>query len=193
LFTLAALVPWTLFATGLGQASNSLVASQDVVRKIYFPRMFIPLASMLSGLVDFVFASIFLAAIAWWYGVSFKPRVAFLVPLTILTLTAASGAGLLFGALNVRYRDIQHVVPYLIQIWLFASPVAYSAHMLPSKWQLVYAINPIVGVVEGFRWAILGSSVAPSTILISTLTALIMLTIGIAYFRREESDFADVV
>jgi lipopolysaccharide transport system permease protein len=193
LFTLAALVPWTLFASGLAQASNSLVASQDLVKKIYFPRVFIPLASVLSGIVDFVVAAIFLVAMTCWYGVTLKAQLACIAPLTLLTLVAACGAGLLFAALNVRYRDIQHVIPYFVQIWLFATPVAYSGHMLPRKWQLVYAINPMVGVVEGFRWAILGSPVALSTISISTLAALIMLTIGIAYFRREESEFADIV
>jgi lipopolysaccharide transport system permease protein len=193
LFTLAALVPWTLFASGLAQASNSLVASQDLVKKIYFPRVFIPLASVLSGIVDFVVAAIFLVAMTCWYGVTLKAQLACIAPLTLLTLVAACGAGLLFAALNVRYRDIQHVIPYFVQIWLFATPVVYSGHMLPRKWQLVYAINPMVGVVEGFRWAILGSPVALSTISISTLAALIMLTIGIAYFRREESEFADIV
>lgn len=193
LFTLAALVPWTLFASGLIQASNSLVVSQDLVKKIYFPRVFVPLASLLSGIVDFVVASIFLLAMAGWYGVTLKAQLACIAPLTLLTLVAASGAGLIFAALNVRYRDIQHVIPFLVQIWLFASPVAYSGHMLPRKWQLVYAINPMVGVVEGFRWAMLGSPIALSTISISTLAALIMLTIGIAYFRREESEFADIV
>jgi lipopolysaccharide transport system permease protein len=113
--------------------------------------------------------------------------------LTLLTLVASSGTGLIFAALNVRYRDIQHVTPYLVKIWLFASPIAYSGHMLPRKWQLLYALNPMVGIVEGFRWAILGSPIALSTISISTLAALVMLTIGIAYFRREESEFADIV
>jgi lipopolysaccharide transport system permease protein len=193
LFTLAALVPWTLFASGLTQASNSLVASQDLLKKIYFPRMFVPLASLLSCVIDFAGASIFLVAMAYWYGVTLKAQLACIAPLTLLTLVATSGAGLMFAALNVRYRDIQHVVPYLVQIWLFASPVAYSGHMLPRKWQFVYAINPMVGVVEGFRWAILGSPIALSTTCISTLAALLMLTIGIAYFRREESKFADIV
>jgi lipopolysaccharide transport system permease protein len=193
LFTLAALVPWTLFASGLIQASNSLVASQDLVKKIYFPRVLVPLASLLSGVVDFVVASIFLMAMAYWYGVTLRAQLAWIAPLTLLTLVAASGAGLMFAALNVRYRDIQQVIPYLVQIWLFASPVAYSGHMLPRKWQFVYAINPMVGVVEGFRWAILGSPIALSTTSISILAALIMLMIGIAYFRSAESEFADIV
>jgi lipopolysaccharide transport system permease protein len=193
LFTLAALVPWTLFSSGLIQASNSLVASQDLVKKIYFPRVLVPLASVLSGVVDFLVASIFLMAMAYWYGVTLKVQLAWIAPLTLLTLVAASGAGLMFAALNVRYRDIQQVIPYLVQIWLFASPVAYSGHMLPRKWQFVYAINPMVGVVEGFRWAILGSPIALSTTSISVLAALIMLMMGIAYFRSEESEFADIV
>jgi lipopolysaccharide transport system permease protein len=195
LFAFAALVPWTFFANGLTQGATSLVASGHLITKVYFPRLLVPSARVLGGMLDFVLSFIVLLAMMAWYGVA--PRVAALawVPaLGLLALVTAVGISLWLSALNVRYRDIQHVVPFLVQIWLFATPIAYPSSLLAERWRTLYALNPMVGVVEGFRWALLGAGVAPgSVVATSALAALVMLVTGAFFFRRIERTFADVI
>jgi lipopolysaccharide transport system permease protein len=197
IFTFAALVPWTFFANGLTFSANSLVGSQNVLKKVYFPRLAIPVASVLAGVVDFGVAFVVLLGMMAFFGIAPTANVVWLVPLVILALITALGVGLWFAALNVMYRDVRYVVPFLVQVWLFATPVAYGASLLDelgSHWQLLYALNPMVGVVEGFRWALLGTETAPGPmVVVSTLAALLILVGGAFYFRRLEKSFADVV
>ena len=194
LFALAALVPWTFFAQALSQASNSVISSQELIRRIYFPRIAIPLAAVLPGLVDFVVAFLVLLGAMAIYGFFPGLAVFWLLPLVLLTAATALGVGLWLAAINVRYRDVRHIVPFLIQIWLFLTPIAYPSSLLSEPWRTVYGLNPMAGVVEGFRWALLGTGTAPGPMIAvsATMTAL-LLTGGVAYFRRMERTFADVI
>jgi lipopolysaccharide transport system permease protein len=194
IFSYTALVPWTLFATGLTQSSNSLVNSANLLRKVYFPRLAMPMASVLAGVVDFTLAFLVLVSMMIVYG--FVPTSAILlIPgLVLLAMTTSLGAGLWFAAFNVRFRDVRYVVPFLVEIWLLATPIAYPSSLLAESWRPVYALNPMVGVVEGFRWALLGTTAAPGPmILVSSAAALLLLVSGIFVFRRLERNFADVV
>lgn len=202
LFSYAALVPWTFFATGLTQASNRMVGSANLIRKIYFPRLVLPLSSILAGLVDFAIAFTVLALVLMPYFHLADPSWSFrssldilwLPLLLLLALFTALGVGLWLSALNVQFRDVRHAVPFLVQIWLFATPIAYPSSLLADQWQVVYALNPMVGVVEGFRWALLGTETAPGPmILVSSLVTAGLLVSGAYYFRRIEKTFADIV
>jgi len=195
LFAFAALVPWTFFSNGLTQGAMSLVASGHLITKVYFPRLLVPAARVLGGMLDLLLAFSVLLAMMAWYGVFPRPAAVLWLPaLVLLALITAVGISLWLSALNVRYRDIQHVVPFLVQIWLFATPIAYPSSLLAERWRPLYALNPMVGVVEGFRWALLGSGPAPGPLLISsTLAALVMLVTGTFFFRRIERTFADVI
>jgi lipopolysaccharide transport system permease protein len=194
-FSLAALVPWNFFSTALTQASNSLVNNSHILRKVYFPRLFLPLGRVLGCVPDLALAFGLLLIIAWRYGLS--PSLASLcwVPLfVLLALVMALAAGLWLSALNVRFRDIQHLIPFLIQFWLFATPVVYPSSLVPARWRALYALNPMVGVVDGFRWALLGTGDPPGTALaMSGFGALVVLAAGALFFRRVEKTFADVV
>ena len=193
-FSYTALVPWTLFATGLTMSANSLVGSQELLKKVYFPRLAIPLAPVLGGLVDFGIAFVVLLGLMAYYGIFPGIAVLAVIPLLLLTLVTALGVGLWLSALNVQYRDVRYTLPFLVQAWLFATPIAYPSSMLDAPWRTVYAINPMVGVVEGFRWALLGADTAPGPmILVSALTSLAILAGGALYFRRMERTFADIV
>lgn len=193
-FAYAALVPWTFFANGLNQSSNSLVGSANLISKVYFPRLTVPIATVLSGVVDFALAFIVLIGMLFWYGIVPTVNVIFLPLLLLLALVTALGVGLWLSAMNVQFRDVRYIVPFLTQFWLFATPIAYPSSLLSESWQAVYAINPMVGVVEGFRWALLGTGTSPGiTILVSTVVALALLVSGAFYFRRMEKTFADVV
>jgi len=194
LFAFAALVPWTFFASGLTHSSNSLVESAALLKKVYFPRLVIPISSVMSGLVDFVIAFIVLLAMMLMYGVFPTANVLWLPLLIVLAFGTALGVGLWLSAINVKYRDVRYTIPFLAQFWLFATPIAYPSTLLSESWRIVYALNPMVGVVEGFRWALLGTDTAPGPmILVSSLTALVVLIGGAFYFRRMEKTFADVV
>ena len=194
LFALAALVPWTFFAQALSQASNSVISSQELIRRIYFPRLAIPLAAVLPGLVDFVVAFLVLLGAMAIYGFLPGLAVLWLLPLVLLTAATALGVGLWLAAINVRYRDVRHIVPFLIQTWLFLTPIAYPSTLLGEPWRTVYGLNPMAGVVEGFRWALLGTGTAPGPMIaVSALATLLLLTGGVAYFRRTERTFADVI
>ena len=194
LFSFAALVPWTFFANGLMQSANSVVANQNLITKIYFPRVAIPIATVLSGAVDFALAFVLLLGLMLWYGISLTAQALWIVPLALLALVTALGVGLWLAALNVQYRDVRYTAPFLAQLWLFATPIAYPSSLLSEPWRTIYGINPMVGVVEGFRWALLGTRTEPGAmIVVSSLAALLVLLGGAMYFRRMEQTFADVV
>jgi lipopolysaccharide transport system permease protein len=194
LFYFIALVPWTFFANGLTFSSNSLVSSANLIKKVYFPRLAIPIATILAGLVDFVLAFFVGLGLMLFYGYPLTLNALWLVPFLLLALVTALGVGLWFSALNVQYRDIRYVVPFLIQVWLFATPIAYPSSLLEEPWSIIYGINPMAGVVEGFRWALLGSTQpSPLMLALSAVAALIVLVSGLYYFRRMEKTFADVV
>ncbi len=194
IFAYAALVPWTFFAHGLTQSSNSLVGSASLIKKVYFPRLAIPISSVISGAVDFVLAFSVLLVMMVFYGIIPTVNVIWLPFLLVLTFVTALGVGLWFSAMNVQFRDVRYTVPFVTQFWLFATPIAYPSSLLAEPWRTVYGINPMVGVVEGFRWALLGTDTAPGpVILVSSLAALLILVGGAFYFRRMEKTFADVV
>jgi lipopolysaccharide transport system permease protein len=194
LFSYAALVPWTFFANGLNQSSNSLVGSANLITKVYFPRMVIPISSIFSGVLDFILAFLVLLGMMVFYGMVPTSNVIWLPFLLLLAFVTALGVGMWLSALNVQFRDVRYTLPFLTQFWLFATPIAYPSSLLSEPWRTIYGINPMVGVVEGFRWALLGTSTAPGPIIIvSSLTALVILFVGAFYFRRMEKSFADVV
>ena len=194
IFSFAALVPWTFFSQGLSQSANSLVGSQNLITKVYFPRLAIPIATVLAGLVDFALAFLVLIVMMLGYGIVPGPEVLALPPLLLLALVTALGAGLWLSALNVQFRDVRYVVPFLTQLWLFLTPIAYPSSLLEEPWRTVYGLNPMAGVVEGFRWALLGTPEPPGPMLAaSVLAAFALLASGAFYFRRMEKTFADVV
>jgi lipopolysaccharide transport system permease protein len=194
IFSYAALVPWTFFAQGLTQSSNSLVSSAHVITKVYFPRLVIPISSVLAGLVDFVIAFTVLIGMMFYYDLYPTAGIVFLPGLLLLALTTALGVGLWLSALNVKYRDVRYTVGFLTQFWLFATPIAYPSSLLSEPWRTIYGLNPMVGVVEGFRWALLGTKTAPGPIVaVSAVAATALLIGGAFYFRKMEKTFADVV
>jgi len=194
IFAYAALVPWTFFANGLSQSSNSLVDNANMLKKVYFPRLVVPLSSVISGVVDFILAFTVLLGMMLFYGIYPTIHVIWLPFLLLLTLTTSLGVGLWLSAMNVQFRDVRYTLPFLTQFWLFATPIAYPSSLLSEPWRTLYGINPMVGVVEGFRWALLGTDTAPGPIiLVSSLVALALLVGGAFYFRRMEKTFADVV
>ncbi len=194
IFSYAALVPWTLFANGLRQASNSLVGSANLIKKVYFPRLALPLAAVLSGGVDFMLAFLVLLGMMFYYGVSPTINTLWLPLFLLLAFMTSLGVGLWFTAMNVQFRDVHYVVPFLTQLWLFITPIAYPSSLLSEPWRTLYAINPMAGVVEGFRWVLLGTvTAAAPMVIISAVIALVLLVSGAFYFRRMEKIFADVV
>jgi lipopolysaccharide transport system permease protein len=194
LFAYAALVPWTFFANGLAQASSSLVGNANVIKKVYFPRLTVPISTVMSEGVDFCLAFAMLVLMMAYFGVMPGVRVLALPLLLLLAVVTSLGAGLWLAALNVRYRDVRYVVPFTTQVWLFATPIAYPSSLLEEPWRTIYGLNPMAGVVEGFRWALLGTDTAPGPlILVSAIAALLLLTGGAFYFRRMERHFADVI
>jgi lipopolysaccharide transport system permease protein len=194
IFSFAALVPWTFFANGLSQSSDSLVSSANLIKKVYFPRLAIPVAAVLSGIVDFMLAFSVLLGMMFFYGIIPTWNIVWLPAFLILTLITSLGVGLWLSAMNVQFRDVRYTVPFLIQFWLFSTPIAYPSSMLSEPWRTIYGINPMVGVVEGFRWALLGTNTAPGPIIIvSSMAGFIILISGAFYFRRMEKTFADVV
>lgn len=192
-FSLAGLVPWAFFSQGLTQAANSLVGNQSLITKVYFPRLAIPAASVLSGLVDFALAFLILLGIMLGYGIVPSARALWVLPLLVLAFVTALGVGLWLSALNVQFRDVRYVLPFLAQIWLLATPIAYPSSLLSEPWRTVYGLNPMAGVVEGFRWALLGTAAPGPILAASCLAALALLVSGALYFRRMERTFADVV
>jgi lipopolysaccharide transport system permease protein len=194
IFSYTALLPWTFFAEGMKRASDSLVGSANLLSKVYFPRLIIPLAAVLAGLVDFAIAFVILIGMIIYYRVPLTWNALWFVAFLLLALVTALGAGLWLAALNVTYRDVRYTVTFLTQLWMYATPVIYPASLLHGTWRLLLGLNPMTGVVEGFRWALLGNGSPPNEIFaVSVLVALILLVSGVLFFRRMERTFADVV
>ncbi len=192
-FTFCALLPWTYFAYALGESSNSLVGNANLISKVYFPRLVIPMAATLAGLVDFAIAFVVLLGLMVWYHIVPTLAILLLPAFLLLAIATALAVGLWLSALNVRYRDVRYTIPFLIQIWLFATPVAYPSSLLHGVWRTLYGINPMAGVVDGFRWALLGTAAPGATLLVSVGMVLVLLFGGLMYFRRMEQTFADIV
>ena len=195
LFTYTALVPWLFFANGLSNCSESMVNNSNLIKKVYFPRLTIPISAVLSGIIDFTLAFIVLLIMMAYFG--FKPgvNIVWIPCFILLAVITCLGTGLWLTSLNVMFRDVRYVIPFLIQLWLFASPVVYPSSMLSEPWRTLYGVNPMVGVIEGFRWSLfspLGNSPAP-ILLVSTLVALFILISGIYFFEHMEKKFADVI
>lgn len=194
IFSYTALLPWGLFTAALNTASRSLTSNQNMVTKIYFPRLVLPLSSVLGGLVDFGIAFLILIVLMIYYGVAPTTAVWTLPFFLILTIITALGVALWLSAINVQYRDVNYVLPFLTQFWLFITPVAYSAKVITGKWQIVYSLNPMAGVVNGFRWALLGTNTGPGlNMAISIGISLLFLISGLFYFRSMERSFADTI
>ncbi|MBN1286722.1 MAG: ABC transporter permease [Anaerolineae bacterium] len=193
-FAFAALVPWQFFANALTQSSNSLVDNANLIRKVYFPRLVIPMSSVIAGGVDFALAFLTLLALMLFYGIAPTANIVWLPLLLLLALVTALGVGLWLSAMNVQFRDVRYTIPFITQFWMFATPIAYPSSLLEEPWRTLYGLNPMVGVVEGFRWALLGVDTAPGpVVLVSALAAVLLLLGGAFYFRRMERTFADVV
>ncbi len=193
-FSYAALLPWHYFATALAASSDSLVGNSNLLSKVYFPRLVIPLASVLPPAIDFGIAFLVLLGMMLFYGITPTWNVIWLPLFLLLALVTALGVGLWLSALNVQYRDVRYTIPFLTQFWLFASPVAYPSSMVPEAWRPLYGLNPMAGVIEGFRWALLGTGTGPGLLMVvSVIAALALLVSGAFYFRRMEKSFADVV
>ena len=199
-FAYVGLLPWTLFAKALNTASRSLVSHQNMITKVYFPRLIMPLSSVLSGLVDFLISSLVLVGIMAYYGLTgqmeiiISPALLTLPLFILLVLCTALGAALWLSALYVQYRDVGYIIPFLSEFLRILSPVVYSTTLIPAKWQVLYALNPMAGVLNGFRWAILGTPTGPNIgMLISVIVAILLLISGLFYFRRMEKTFADTI
>ena len=194
-FAFTALLPWGLFVTALNQGSRSLVAHNNMVTKIYFPRLILPMSSVFAGLVDFAIAFVILIILMFYYKVTPAWNVLWTLPLfLLLAIITALGVALWLSAINVQYRDVNQALPFLTQFWLFATPVAYSSSVISAKWQILYFLNPMAGVVNGFRWALLGSGNGPDvTLFVSATISILILVSGLFYFRSMEKTFADTI
>jgi lipopolysaccharide transport system permease protein len=195
IFSYAALVPWTFFANSITKASNSLVGGAGILTRIYFPRLAMPISATLGNVVDFALAFAVLLGMMAFYGIVPTINVVWLPFLLLLALATALGVSLVLASMNVQFRDVRHAVPFMVQVWMFATPVVYPASLIVDPfWQAVYGLNPMVGVVEGFRWALLGTDTAPGiAIIASSVVATVLLIGGVIYFKRMERTFADVV
>ena len=194
IFSYAAMLPWTYFANAMTNSSNSLVGSANLLTKVYFPRLVIPLASVIPPAIDFAIAFVVLLGMMAFYGIAPTWHVLWLPAFLLLALITALGVGLWLSAMNVQYRDVRYAVPFLVQFWMFASPVTYPSSIVPEAWRALYGLNPMAGVIEGFRWALLGTETSPGPLIaVSVGAALVLLVSGAYYFRRMERTFADVV
>ncbi|RPJ44336.1 MAG: ABC transporter permease [Chloroflexi bacterium] len=194
-FIFAALLPWQLFQGALQRAGISLVGNANLLTKVYFPRLIIPFSAVSAGLIDFFFSLLVMVALMIYFGVPFNWNMLWLPAFILLDLLAALSVGLWLSALNVQYRDVQHMIPFLLQAWMYASPVVYSIDMIPAEgpWRLLFALNPMTGVIQGFRWALLGGTPPDQLIWVSAFIVLVLLVTGLYYFRRMERNFADLV
>lgn len=193
LFVLAALLPWTLFAEGITRSTSSMISNANIMTKVYFPRLIMPVSGILSPLMDFGVSFILLLLMMTFFGFIPSINIIFLPLFVLLALATSLGIGLWLSALNVKFRDFQYTIPFMIQLGLFASPVVYPASLVPESVRFLYGINPMAGVIEGFRWTLLGSEMPGSLILVSTCVVIIILIAGAFYFRRMEQYYADVV
>jgi lipopolysaccharide transport system permease protein len=193
-FAFCALLPWQLFAHALTESGNSLVANERLITRVYFPRLIVPISAMLGGLVDFAIAFVILLLMMVYYGIRPTWAIVTLPGFILLAIATALGVGLWLSALNVKYRDVRYTITFLVQFWLFATPVAYPSSLVPERWRPLYGLNPMAGVVEGFRWALLGKSEGPGVMLAVSMVVVVLILIGgLYYFRRMEAEFADVV
>jgi lipopolysaccharide transport system permease protein len=193
IFAYCALVPWSYFAGALDRAGNSLVGSANLITKVYFPRLAIPISAVLAGLLDLAIAFVVLLGMMFYYGIVPTAAVLTLPLFLLLAIATALALGLWLSALNVQYRDVRYTIPFLTQLWLFATPIAYSSSLVPEQWRALYGLNPMAGVVEGFRWALLGKEPPGPLLAVSVIVVLLLLIGGLYYFRRMEKTFADVV
>jgi lipopolysaccharide transport system permease protein len=194
IFTFAALLPWNYFSQAIGRSGTSLVSNANLISKVYFPRLIVPISGALGPLVDFAISFVILLGMMAWYGIAPTWGVLALPFFLLLAFLAALALCLYLSALNVKYRDVGHAIPFLVQFWMYASPVVYSVNLIPQRWRLLYSLNPMVGVIEGFRWALLGKERPEfAAIAVSTLTVLALLFGGLVYFRRTERTFADII
>lgn len=194
LFVFAGILPWELFSSSLTRASDSVVGQQQFITKVYFPRLIMPLSAIIGSLVDFAIAFLILIGLIVWYPESSASvRLLAIIPLCVLCAMISVGAGALFAALNVAYRDVRHTVPFIVQIWMFLTPVIYPVTLVPERFRWLMSLNPMAGVIDGFRWAVLGQPVNFNSMIYSTAMAVVLFFLGIAYFRRTERIFADVV
>jgi lipopolysaccharide transport system permease protein len=192
-FSLMALVPWTYFASALAGCSTSLSGYQHIISKVYFPRLIIPIAAVVAPLVDFAIGFVILIGFMAWYRIVPGASIVWLPALMLLALATAAGVGVWLAALNVRYRDVRYVVPFVVQLWMFATPVAYPASLVPARWRAVYGLNPMAGVIEGFRWALAGGPPPGVITLVSVAVVIVLIAGGAVYFRKLEGTFADVI
>jgi lipopolysaccharide transport system permease protein len=193
-FALSAVLPWTYFAEAVRRSSTGLVGDSELIRKVYFPRLVVPLAMVLSPLADFFVGLVLLIALCAWYGIAPSAGLIFLPAFLVIAIALALAVSLWLGPLSVRFRDVMHTLPFLLQVWLYASPVAYPASVVPEKWRLLYSLNPMVGVVDGFRWVLLGTARPDlAAIGVSSLFVAAALLGGLIYFRRMERSFADII
>ncbi len=194
LFSFAALIPWQLFSRALSDSANSLITNQQMVTKIYFPRLFLPAASILGGLLDFGISMLVLFGMMLFYRVQITWAILTLPAFIVLAVLTTLSAGIWLSALNVRYRDVKYVLPFLLQVWLYATPIAYSTKIIPEKWRFISALNPMTGVVNGFRWALLGQTSETNLLLLVSIGITLFLSItGLIYFQYMEQTFADIV
>ena len=193
--TFAALLPWQFFANAMSQSSNSVVGSANLIRKVYFPRLIIPASATLSGVADLLISFLILMVLMLWYEVSFRIQLLLLPVFFLLAFLTAFGMGLWLGALNVKYRDVKHIIPYIVTLGLFISPVGFMSGVVPDKWQFLYSLNPMVSVIDGFRWCILGPKFVPYWLgfCTSAIAIAIVLISGVYFFRKMEKSFADII
>lgn len=193
-FSYAALLPWGLFSGALQRAGTSLVANSNLITKVYFPRLVIPFSAVAAGLLDFLIAFVVLMGLMLFYKIQLTWMILTIPLFMLLAVLTALAVSLWLSALNVQYRDVQHIIPFMIQAWMYASPVAYSAGLIPTGlWRIIYGLNPLAGVIQGFRWALLGASPPDELLIASVVIVFILLTSGLYYFKRMERTFADVI
>jgi lipopolysaccharide transport system permease protein len=194
IFAFTGLLPWTYFAQAVTRGGGSLVASSDLIRKVYFPRLIVPLAAVISPLVDFFISFLVMAALMVWFGIAPTPSLAALPLFILLSMMTALSVALWLSALNVKYRDVGHIIPFAVQLLMFASPVVYPASIVPDSWRFIYGLNPMVAVIEGFRWALLGKGSLDHAMLTMSAAVVAALTcLGVWYFKRAERTFADII
>jgi lipopolysaccharide transport system permease protein len=192
IFSYAALVPWTFFSNGVTTSANSLVANANLIKKVYFPRLAIPIAGVFGGFIDFGLAFVVLIGMMLAYGFAPTANILWLPLLFLLAVVSSLGVGVWLAAINVQYRDIRYIVPFLMQMWMFVTPIVYPGNLLPEPWATLYGLNPMAGVVEGFRWALLGTDKPGGIVLVSAVAAVVVLVSGLFYFRRMEKNFSDM-
>jgi lipopolysaccharide transport system permease protein len=192
-FSYLGLLPWTYFSNALSRSSASLVGNANLLTKVYFPRLLIPLSATLSALVDFAISFLILVGLMLYYGIAPAPSTIFLVPLILLTAFVATGVGMWLSALNVRYRDVQHAIPFMVQLWMFVTPVVYPASLVPERFRLLYELNPMTGLIGAFRSAVLGRPIDLGALALSCAVGMVAFAFGLWQFRRMERVFADVV